>query len=88
MPDILPLLPPNEPLSEQACYDAFIPLAGRITNLRTILQEPQVITKEEAFDWVADIDSTLNDFMTLLEHCRVHVKARIAPPSSIIEVSK
>jgi hypothetical protein len=26
--------------------------------------------------------------MTLLEHCRVHVKARIAPLAAIVEVSK
>lgn len=82
------LLPPAELLSEQECFEKFIPLAARVTNLRTILQEPQVITKEEAFDWVADIDSTLNDIMTLLEHCRVHVKARIAPLAAIVEVSK
>lgn len=82
------LLPPSEPMTEEACFAAFIPLAARVTNLRTILQHPQVITKEEAFDWVADIDSTMNDFMLLLDHCRVHVKARIAPPVSIIEVSK
>jgi len=86
MPENLPSLALSTLLSEQACYDAFIPLAGRITNLRTILQEPQAITKEEAVDWIADIDSTLNDFMTLLEHCRIHVKARITPPTMGVSI--
>jgi hypothetical protein len=78
----LSLLPPASVLSEQECFEKFVPLAARVTNLRTILQFPEIITREEAIDWVADIDSVMTDFMTLLDHTREHVKKRLNAPTT------
>lgn len=42
-------------------------LAGRVTDLRSILQNPEAITRENCTAWTEDVKSVLADFMTLAD---------------------
>lgn len=75
--DGVPLKTPVE-LDEQECFNSFTKLAARITNLRTILQEPEVIQPGEAKAWAEDVRSIVQDFITLTEETRKHVLRRKA----------
>ena len=79
---------PQEPqpeLSEEEVFALYTKLAARVTNLRTILQEPEVIQPKEARDWAADVVSVMEDFQTLAILTRKHVIRRTAPqPPAII----
>lgn len=67
----------SEELGEQECFNSFTKLAARITNLRTILQEPEVIQPAEAQAWAEDVRSVVQDFIVLTEETRKHVLRRI-----------
>lgn len=64
-------------LGEQECFNSFTKLAARITNLRTILQEPEVIQPAEAQAWAEDVRSVVQDFIVLTEQTRAHVIRRL-----------
>lgn len=68
---------PDAPLTEEGCGALYVKLAGRVTNLRTILMEPEVIQRSEAEAWAEDAISVLQDFRTLLDKTLVHVRRRI-----------
>ena len=75
--DGVPLKTPVE-LGEQECFNSFTKLAARVTNLRTILQEPEVIQPAEARAWAEDVRSVVQDFIVLTEETRKHVLRRMA----------
>lgn len=57
-------------------FGLFPQLAARVTNLRTIIQNPEVpITKADKLAWSEDVKSTLNDFLTLLDKTATIVRA-------------
>ena len=64
-------------LGEQECFNSFTKLAARVTNLRTILQEPEVIQPGEAQAWAEDVRSVVQDFVILTELTRAHVRRRV-----------
>ena len=68
----------SEELGEQECFNSFTKLAARVTNLRTILQEPEVIQPAEAQAWAEDVRSVVQDFIILTEQTREHVLRRMA----------
>ena len=74
--DGIPVKSPVE-LGEQECFNSFTKLAARVTNLRTILQEPEVIQPGEAQAWAEDVRSVVQDFVVLTEETRKHVLRRI-----------
>ena len=74
--DGVPLKSPVE-LDEQECFNNFTKLAARVTNLRTILQEPEVIQPAEAQAWAEDVRSVVQDFIVLTEETLKHVRRRI-----------
>ena len=74
--DGVPLKTPEE-LGEQECFNSFTKLAARVTNLRTILQEPEVIQPGEAQAWAEDVRSVVQDFIILTEQTRAHVLRRL-----------
>ena len=71
-----PLKTPVE-LDEQTCFESYTKLAARLTNLRTILQEPEVIQPGEAKAWAEDVRSVVEDFVVLTEETRKHVLRRL-----------
>lgn len=64
-------------LSEEECFAAYTKLAARVTNLRTILQEPETIQQGEARAWAEDVRSIVEDFVHLTEQTREHVIRRL-----------
>jgi hypothetical protein len=55
-------------------FKLYVPMAGRITNLRTILQNPLIECEREAAQlWAEDCRSTMQDLMTLLDRTREHL---------------
>ena len=73
----IPVKSPVE-LAEQECFESYTKLAARVTNLRTILQEPEVIQPGEASSWAEDVRSVVEDFVVLTEETRRHVLRRRA----------
>lgn len=51
-------------------FKLFPQLAGRVTGLRTILQNPEHITQADANLWVEDVQSTMQDFLLLMDLTR------------------
>ena len=74
----------SEELGEQECFNSFTKLAARVTNLRTILQEPEIIQPGEAQAWAEDVRSVVEDFVVLTEETRKHVLRRMIkePPNA------
>ena len=72
----------SEELGEQECFNSFTKLAARVTNLRTILQEPEVIQPGEAQAWAEDVRSVVQDFVVLTEETRKHVLRRTPKESN------
>ena len=70
-------LPTPSTLAEEECFAAYTKLAARVTNLRTILQEPEVIQPGEARAWAEDVRSIVEDFVHLTEQTREHVLRRL-----------
>ena len=64
-------------LDEKECFESFTKLAGRVTHLRTILQEPELIKRKEAEAWAEDVRSVVQDFVVLTNKTREHVLRRM-----------
>ena len=70
-------IPLSAELDEKACFEKYTALAARVTNLRTILQEPEAIQPGEAKAWAEDVRSVVSDFVILTEETRKHVIRRV-----------
>ena len=74
--------PSQVELGEQECFAKYTALAARVTNLRTILQEPEIIQPGEAKAWAEDVRSIVQDFVILTEETRKHVLRRLPKEQS------
>lgn len=52
-------------------------LAGRVTDLRSILQNPEVITRENCNIWTEDVKSVMADFMTLADLTAHYLRSQL-----------
>lgn len=52
-------------------------LAGRVTDLRSILQNPEAITRENCTAWTEDVKSVLADFMTLADLTAHYLRSQL-----------
>lgn len=52
-------------------------LAGRVTDLRSILQNPEAITKENCAAWTEDVKSVMADFMTLADLTAHYLRSQL-----------
>lgn len=61
-------------------FQLFPQLAARVTNLRTIIQNPEAtLYQKDKIAWVQDVRSTLDDFMTLLDQTKALISHFPAP---------
>lgn len=70
----------NSPYTPEELFAMYVPLAGRVTHLRTILQSPSAtITRPEAQAWVEDVKSIMRDYIELNDLVLAHLRTLPLP---------
>lgn len=71
----MPILPVDE------LFKLYPRLAARVTDLRSILQNPELITRENCDAWAEDVKSVTNDLMVLTTHTAQYLRSQLKEPS-------
>jgi len=65
-----PSLPRELQKEVEETFALYPRLAARVTNLRTIIQNPESFTSADTALWVEDVKSVTTDFLTLIGNTR------------------